>query len=156
MATYLLSACAEGGKVTESKAVDSMEIRCKGPDVPQNVRHYVSGLIGLAMSAGNGGYKPGPKDSILATVVVREDKDAAFKTSEPTEIYVADLAPMLAEAFQLMTCGFRQRVWIPIAPNANKSDGHSATHLVYDLELEAVTKAGPRTILPNELRSPSK
>lgn len=156
LATQGLVGCEKCGKVTESKAVDSMEITCKGPDLPQDVRYYVSGLIGYAMSSGNGGYKPGPKDSIIATIVERVDKDDAFKSSEPTEIYVGDLNPMLAEAFQLMTTGQKQRVWIPIETKAAATDGFRPTHIVYDLELKSVTHEGPRTIVPDELRSPSK
>lgn len=152
-----LASCTQHSAVNPEKKESTMEIRCLGPDIPPYPMYYISGLIAYPLRDGDGKDKPGPNDSILASVVERTDKDSAFKSGVPKGYDVAQLPALIAEAFQLMVPGQRLRAWTPHdTDDRDTLAPASPSHLVHDLELHAITLQWPRSSIPTELQSPSK
>ena len=121
------------------------------PPPPGQAAYFTTGLIYQVLRPGEGGPRPGPADEVRAAYRAWSEDGRLLKdTNGPVTFSVADVAPGLSEALQVMTPGERGRAWVPPRLSGTGAPGTTA----YDIELAAVTRAEPRREVPRELRAP--
>lgn len=121
------------------------------PPPPGEAAYFVTGVIYQVLRPGDGSRHPGPADEVRARYGARtEDGRVVEDTGGAAILRIAELPPGVAEALQVMTPGERGRAWVPARLAGPGARGTA----VYDIELEAVTRAEPAPGVPPNLRAP--